>query len=146
MKKRTKIFLGVGCGLLLIGAVVIVVGILGLNYLEKRMGEATAGFEAEGRELGKTVDQRGCIDEGIRRSKSIGILDLGDGMALSAFVDACLETSRPTPNFCEGVPSFWSMKDNEWSAARCRNAGVDPDFTGCIHVAKRQHRFCSEPF
>ena len=147
MTKGTKIFLGVGCGVLLIGAIVVVVGgIFALNYVEKSMGEAYAGVEAEGREFGKTVDQRGCIDEGIRRSRSMGPLDLSRAIALSTYVDACLETCRPTAGFCDGLPSFWSMKDAEWSAAQCRKAGVDPEKTGCIHVLKRQYQFCIKPF
>jgi hypothetical protein len=146
MTKGVKIFLGIGCGVLLIGAVVIVIGIIGLNYLESRFAESTKKVEIEGREFGQTTDQQGCISEGMRKSKTIGILDLSDSIALSAFTDACLETSKPTSGFCEGVPSFWSMKDSEWGAAKCRKAGIDPERTACIHVTKRQHQFCTKPF
>ena len=146
MTKGVKIFLGVGCGVLVIGVVVIIVGIMALNYFERTVGENLKGVETEGREYGRNVDQRGCIDEGVRRSKAVGMLDISAGLALSAFTDACLETSRPTAGFCDGVPSFWSMKDSEWGIAQCRKAGVDPEKTGCIHVMKRQHQHCSKPF
>jgi len=146
MKKGMKIFLGVGCGLLLIGAIVVVVGIFALNYLEKQLGESTQKFEVEGREFGKTTDQQGCISDGMRRSASIGLLEFSAGIQLSAYVDACLETSKPTANFCDGVPSFWSMKETEWGSAMCRKAGVDPERTACVLITKRKHQFCSKPF
>ena len=146
MTKGVKIFLGVGCGVLVLGVIVIILGIVALNYFEKTVGESLAAVEVEGREYGRKVDQRGCMDEGIRRSRSTGLLDISSGLALSAFTDACLETSRPTTGFCDGVPSFWSMKDSEWGAAQCRKAGVDPEKTGCIHVLKRHHQHCSKPF
>ena len=146
MTKGVKIFLGIGCGLLLIGVVVGILGIIGLNYLESTLGEATEKVEAEGRDYGRATDQQGCIAESMRRSKSMGLLDLSGGIALSAFTDACLENSRPTDKFCDGVPSFWSMKDSEWGADLCRKAGIDPEKTACIHVTKRKHQFCSKPF
>ena len=146
MTKGGKIFLGVGCGLLLVGAIVVVIGIVALNYLEKTLGEGMQKHETEGREFGRTVDQEGCMTEGIRRSKAIALLDLGDSIALSTYVDACLEVSRPTAKFCDGVPSFWSMKENDWGAALCRKAGVDPERTACLLVTKRKHQFCSKPF
>ena len=146
MTKNTKIFLGVGCGVLLIGAIVVVVGgIMAMKYWGKPFVEATARFEQEGREFGKTTDQQGCMDEGVRRSRSAGVLDISAGMGLAVFVDSCLKSSRPTANFCDGVPSFWSMEDSEWAMAECKKEGADPEKTACIHIMKRKHQFCSKP-
>src|SRR5262245_30809916 len=114
MTKGVKIFLGVGCGLLLIGAVAVVVGIFALNYFEKKLGEGMQKYETEGREFGRKTDQQGCMTEGMRRSASIGVLDLSGAVVLSTWTDACLKASRETPNFCDGVPGFWSMKETEW--------------------------------
>ena len=144
MKRGTKIGLGIGCGgLLFLAAVVLVGGYFALNWVEKNVGEAFEKYEVEGREFGKTTDKQGCVNEGFRLSKSVGLIDFNGGMQLSTFVDACFKTSRETPNFCEGVPSFWSMKESEWGAAECRKAGLDPEKTGCVHVTKRKHQFCS---
>jgi len=146
MKKGTKIFLGVGCGILLLGAIVVgVVGIVALNYLDNRVRESTAEYEQRGHEYGMTTDQKGCMEEGMRKSESIGLLDLGDGIKLSAFVDACLATSRPTQDFCDGVPGFWSLEETEWGKVECRRAGIDPYKTGCLQVTKRKHQLCSKP-
>ena len=146
MKKGAKIALGVGCGVLLVIVVVIVLGILALNFFEKSVGESMQKYETDGREFGRGTDQQGCISEAMKRSASFGLLDLSAGMGLSAFTDACLGSSRPTSGFCDGVPSFWSMKENEWGMSLCKKAGVDPEKTACIHVTKRKHQFCSKPF
>jgi hypothetical protein len=147
MTKGAKIAIGVGCGgLLLIGIVVFVGGYFALNYVERNLGETTKKIEAEGREFGKTTDKQGCMKEAVRRSESIGLLDFTGGVALAAFTDACIETSRETKNFCDGVPSFWDMKDTDWAVAECQKVGVDPEKTACVHVYKRKHRFCRPPF
>ena len=146
MKKGAKIALGIGCGLVLIGAIAIVVGIFALNYIEKRLDDSTKQFAVAGREYGAGTDKQGCIDEGMWRSQSAGLTDMSAAMQNIAFVDSCLETSRTTAGFCEGVPSFWSMKEGEWGVGQCRRYGVDPEKTGCVHVAKRKHQFCSKPF
>jgi hypothetical protein len=146
MKKGTKIALGVGCGVLALGAVIVLVGgYFAMNYLERTLGESVKGYEVEGREFGKTADQQGCMTEAMKRSKNVGLVDFSGAIALSTFADACLENSRATPNFCDGVPSFWSMKESEWGADLCRKASIDPEKTACVHVTKRKHQFCSKP-
>lgn len=145
MKRGTKIGLGIGCGVLLLGGLVVIVGgYFALNWFEKNIGEMMVKDEQEGREFGKTTDKDGCMEEGMRRSKSQRLLDFKEALPLTAFVDGCLESSSDTPNFCEGVPSMWSMKDSEWGADVCREAGIDPDETGCVFVTKRKHEYCNK--
>jgi hypothetical protein len=146
MTKGLKIFMGIGCSLLVFGAVLLVGLVIGLNYLESRIGESTKAFEVEGREFGRKTDQQGCINEGLRRSKSMKIFDFESGVSNMSFVDSCLELSRPTPGFCAGVPSFWSMKDSEWKVSQCRKAGMDEQKTGCMHVFKIKHDYCRPAF
>lgn len=146
MTKNTKIFLGVGCGVLLIvGIAVVIGGILAVNHWGKRFAETTARAEEEGTEFGKTTDQQGCVDEGVQRSKKAALIDFSSGIGLSAFVGSCLKVSRPTEDFCDGVPAFGSMQDTEWSMSECREVGVNPEETACIYVMKSKHEFCSKP-
>ena len=84
MKKGTKIGIGIGCGVLLLGAIVVIVGgYFTLNWLEKNVGESYAKFEAEGREFGASTDQDGCVNEGMKRSKSKGLIDFSGGLELA---------------------------------------------------------------
>ncbi|HEX6126704.1 MAG TPA: hypothetical protein VFZ23_15135 [Pyrinomonadaceae bacterium] len=147
MKRGTKIFLGVGCGVLLLGGIAVLVGgYLAMNYFQKTVGEGLTKEMNEGHEFGKSTDQAGCMTEAVRRSQSFGPVELGGAMGVSAFVGSCFETSRPTADFCAGVPSFWSPEASEWSSAECRKAGADPEKTACVHVFKRKHQLCSPPF
>jgi hypothetical protein len=84
------------------------------------------------------------MTEAMNRSKKVGLIDIGSILRLSTFTDACLKASKPTPNFCDGVPGVFSMKDTEWGAVECRKAGVDPEKTACIHVTKRKIQFCAD--
>jgi hypothetical protein len=146
VSKGLKIFAGIGCGLVLIGAVGIVLFIIGLNVLESRLSESTRPFETEGREFGKRTGQQGCIDEGLRRAKSASFYEAGKGLETYIFVDACLETSGQTPGFCDGVPSYWSTKALEWKTAQCHKVGMDEQKTGCLHVFKAKHGRCGTAF
>ena len=145
MTKNTKIFLGVGCGLVLIvGLVVVIGGFIAVRTWGPQFIESTTRGDAEGREFGKTTDRQGCMKEGMERSRSKGVLDLGAGMELSIFVDSCLKVSRETPNFCDGVPSMFSFEANDWAAGECKKAGLDPEKTACVHILKRKHQFCNK--
>jgi hypothetical protein len=145
MTKNTKIFLGVGCGVLLVIGLVIVIGaFIAMRTWGPQFLEATTRADTAGREFGKTTDHQGCMKEGMQRSKSTTLLDIGAGMELSVFVDACLKVSRETANFCDGVPSMFSLEANDWGAAECKKAGIDPEKTGCVHIMKRKHQFCNK--
>jgi hypothetical protein len=67
-------------------------------------------------------------------------------METLAFTEACLKSGKPTPGFCDGVPSYWSTKDSEWKINQCRKAGMDEEKTGCMHVFKAKHNHCSPAF
>ena len=145
MTKNTKIFLGVGCGVLLVIGLIVVIGaFIAMRTYGPQILEATTRADAAGREFGKTTDQQGCMTEAIQRSRSSSPMDIGAGMELSLFTDACLKVSRESTNFCESVPSMFSLDANDWSAAECTKAGADPEKTACAHVMKRKHQFCNK--
>ena len=144
MTSNTRVFLGAGCGCLAIAAVIILVGgYFLLNHIEARLDESTKAFEIEGREFGSSADQQGCINEALRRSRSSGAFNLDAGMTAAVFLDACLETSRPTPDFCERIPSSLSLSGPDWDKDQCIKLGFDPYKTGCVHVFYRKRNFCS---
>ena len=146
MTRNTKIALGVGCGrVLVVGLLVVVGGFFPMRTWGTKFIESSTKADAAGREFGMTTDQQGCMKEGVQRSKSTSLLDIGKGMELAMFVDGCLKVSRTSPNFCDGVPGMLSFEANDWGAEECKKVGVDPEKTGCVHVMKRKHQFCSKP-
>src|SRR5438046_6458885 len=57
---------------------------------------------AEGRDFGRNSDNKGCVDESVLRyKKDPGI---SSTISNSIFMNSCLESSRPTPGFCDEVP------------------------------------------
>lgn len=143
MSKNGKILLSVGGVLLLLIIVCGVVGKLGLDYVEKRLDESAKPDVDAGVEFAKTTDQKGCMDEGLRRAKTITFIDFSKGMSLDTFLESCLKEAKPTQDFCSGVPGRWSMKDTEWKKAECKNAGLDAEKTGCVYVFQAKYSFCS---
>jgi hypothetical protein len=107
MKNSNKYFL-LGCGSLLVLAIVAIVGI-GFLFNQK-FGTALNAKLAEGREYGKTATKQGCLDKILARAKnpdkdSLSITDLLNDQS---FISGCLETSPPEPHFCDGVPGVGS--------------------------------------
>jgi hypothetical protein len=57
-----------------------------------------------------------------------------------AFDESCLNASRPTPNFCEGVPR---MFNREWVHEQCEKVGHDT--TSCYQAFAEKIDFCRMP-
>lgn len=119
--------------LLIVAAVilVLVVGAIaaGVYWWSQNKDAIMAGTKAameEGREFGRTSDNQGCVDETISRYRK----DRGFTAAISSglFESACLETSRPTPGFCDDVPkSTEFMRSGEWRAEQCSKVDLGGD-------------------
>ena len=142
MTKNGKILLGCGGVVLVIAVIVLVGGYFGLKYIDKRMDESLKPDEEAGTAYGKTVDQQGCVDEGLRRSRLIPLLAMGRSIALQTFVGACLKNARPVDNFCDGVPSYWDLDDTKWKVAQCHKAKMDEAETSCAMVFSEKKSFC----
>lgn len=108
------------------------------NFLE--LGEDAEQAMAEGQAFGPATDQRGCIDEALRRT---GEDDLPAAFKSMMFLDACLPASAPsTPPLCEGVPpalDFTAATD--WGTALCTEYGRGAD-TACATLAGAVVNFC----
>ena len=65
----------------------------------------------DGREFGKTTDHNGCMEKGFTLTNDI--------IRKWTFTEGCLRTSRPTPDFCQGVP----YHTPEWADEQCKNVG-----------------------
>jgi hypothetical protein len=135
MTHNTKWILGCLGGL----AFLVVCGIVGIVVLVRVLNtpESKQEYEAklsEGREFGKTMDQAGCMKEGFARAKTMTRFEISRSVQNSAFVEGCLTSSRPTPDFCNGVPAAWKLQDNDWKQEQCERIGMDYMQTGCTSV------------
>src|SRR5262245_3352505 len=92
---------------LLIVAIVLVLLFVGAGVFvwmknkDKWMARAKE-VVAEGQQFGKQTDNQGCVDEGVSRYKKEP--GFGTAISTSIFMRTCLESSKPTPGFCDSVP------------------------------------------
>lgn len=100
--------------------------------------------QAEGREFGKTTEQRGCMEEGLKRAKVVKGYNINQVMYIKGFVEECLKAGRPTQGFCSGVPSKWSLTSSDWEQKQCDKLGMDALQTGCKAVFDVKVDFCTQ--
>ena len=89
--------------------------------------------KVDGREFGKTTDQNGCMEKGFLR----------DATGASGFVDQCLKSSKPIPDFCDGVPIGFSdgkLEDSGWEDEQCKKVGHNT--RSCSDVFNVKRHFC----
>jgi hypothetical protein len=127
----------------------VVCGIVGIVVLVRWLDTPEskreyAAKEVEGRELGKTMDQAGCMKEGLARSKEMTRFEIVRAVENQAFVEGCLKSSRATLGFCNGVPPFWKLKDDAWVTEECARAGLDDMRTGCSGVFDAKITVCRD--
>lgn len=82
----------------------------------------------DGREFGKTTDQNGCVEKGLTLPN--------DFVNKLSFTSGCLRTSRPAPDFCEGVPYY----DPDWADEQCKKIGDNKD--ACKQAFQSKQSFC----
>ncbi len=133
---------------LLIVAVVIVLLVLGcigagVYWWTRNKDALIARGKAvvtEGRDFGRNSDNQGCVDESISRYKK----DPGFGSAISnsLFMRSCLDSSRPTPNFCSDVPKATEfVKSAQWRVEQCRRIDLSSD-SYCQQLFQPVQEFC----
>ncbi len=133
---------------LLIVAVVIVVLVLGcigaaVYYVSRNKDAWIAKGKAvasEGRDFGRGSDNQGCVDESISRYKKEP--GFGSAISNSIFMQSCLDSSRPTPNFCADVPKATEfMKSAQWRVDQCRKIDLSSD-SYCQQLFQPVQQFC----
>jgi hypothetical protein len=133
--------------LLIVAAVVVVlvvavVGVGVVYVMRHKDAWMAAGKEVaeEGKKFGSTTDNQGCVDEGLSRyKKEPGFTSI---LSNTIFMRMCLESSKPTPGFCDEVPRQTEfMKSAEWKLKQCRQAGLQSD-NNCQNLFTPVQQFC----
>jgi hypothetical protein len=94
----------------------------------------------EGRDAGRKTDNQGCVDESISRYKQ----EPGFSSTISnaIFMRGCLESSRPTPGFCDDVPRQTEfIKTAQWRISQCRHVDLEKD-NNCQNLFAPVQQFC----
>ena len=137
MKRKTKIILSLLAGIVLLGCLIVVaaIGVIGYGFYKTGGPEMVRNLQnanAEGTQFGKNTDKNGCMEKGFTLKTSTTGVDL----TAEEFVRGCLNSSRPTPNFCDGVTS---VLDREYFKVECKKVGHETDACEESFLAKRNY-------
>jgi len=97
---------------------------------------------ADGKNFGVNSDNQGCLDESIARYKSTE--RHLNAISTNLFMQSCLESSRPTPGFCDKVPVGDMMKLVEWRQTQCRHYDLGDDLSCNHYLFMAVPMFCGE--
>ena len=96
---------------------------------------------SEGQAYGSTVDNEACMEAGLERFDQCDGFAISCQIALGIYLRSCLESSQPTPGFCEGVPAETAILDSAtWRIERCETAGRSGNF--CNEFFGHVQRHC----
>jgi hypothetical protein len=118
MSKGWKIALSIAAALLLL----MMLGAGACIYYFSQLGKDVQQDKIAGERLGENSDEDACLKEALARTKGKNMIS---GMASgSVFLTSCLEKSKPTPGFCDDVPSSQDKEGSKiWAEAKCRDLG-----------------------
>ncbi|MDT5155655.1 MAG: hypothetical protein QOC99_3365 [Acidobacteriota bacterium] len=134
---------------LIIGGLVIVLIVAAVItgvYVARKYGpglmEAGKQTVGEGGEYGRRTDNEGCLNEAVaRQGRSEGFTDI---IKNNIFLRACLESSRPTPAFCDSVPRQMEfVKGAQWQLQQCKHYGLTPE-KQCGQLFQQVQQFCEQ--
>ena len=133
--------------ILLVGILLVVGVIAAAGFWFYRNKDAlvakTKAIAEDARNFGEKTDNQGCVDETISRYKAEP--GITSAMSNAIFVRICLDNSRETEGFCEGVPKQREfMKTAQWRKEQCQRAGLERD-SYCESLFTPIQQFCEKP-
>src|SRR5262249_48855723 len=140
MSKAWVIVLSIIGGLFLL-AIIAVGGIVYWVYQNKDSWIRSAEqIGKESKDFGAKTDNEGCLNEALSRHKRDK--SITGQISTTIFLGVCLQESRPSPGFCDGVPEKTEfMKSGAWTVKKCSDAGLQND-QGCQQLFKAVQEYC----
>ncbi|MBW3572377.1 MAG: hypothetical protein KY467_14845 [Gemmatimonadetes bacterium] len=127
----------IGCGVLLVLGIAAVVAI-GVWWKRNRgdIEVEAAAAAREGARIGLASDEAACFEQAKQRAG--GSVSMAGSFSVGAYTRSCLEFSRQTPGFCDGVPPQSALRRTlEWQSARCG------DDVNCRSVGQVVQQYCT---
>lgn len=142
MPTWAKILIIVGL-VIVLGVIAVIAG--GAYWLSRNKDTLIARGKAEvteGRDLGRTTDNQGCVDQSILRyKKEPGFTTL---IASTLYMRSCLDVSRATPGFCDEVPRQNEFtRSAHWRVAQCTKVNLTGD-NYCQQLFAPIQDFCAK--
>jgi len=147
MSKTLAIVLSIVGGLFLLGIIVIAGAVYWVYQNKDKLVQSAEQLEKEAKKLekeagefGAKTNNEGCLEETLSRYKRdksfMGLI------STQVFLGFCLEASKPSPGFCDGVPPRnEKMKSTNWALKKCADAGLQND-QGCQQIFNSVQKYC----
>jgi len=114
------------CFLVIVGSVVAM-GVYWWTHHSRELMESTQKVYKEGQDAGRKTDEQGCLNAAIARYKEN--TGFTGSISTSLFLRSCLDESRPTPGFCDGVPRRLEiLRSAQWQIEQAKKAGINDNF------------------
>ena len=143
MSKTWAIVLSIIGGLFLLG-LIAVAGVVYWVYQSKdrwiQSVEQIGKDAQDAKEIGAKTDNEGCLKEALARHKRDN--SLTGQISTHGFLVACLEASKPSQGFCDGVPQpDEEMQSADWTLKKCSDLGLQNDQT-CYVILIPVQAYC----
>jgi hypothetical protein len=127
MSKGWKIALSIAAAVLLL----MMLGAGACIYYFSQIGKDVKQDQVAGERLGETADEDACLKEAFARTKGKSMI--AGTASGTVFLGACLQKSKPSPGFCDSVPSREDKEGTRtWAEAKCRDLGESNITCGAI--------------
>ena len=137
MKKSNTVLLLVFLFIIIAGAVLwwIFIG------WAKDASESGRESVVAGREFGKTSNASGCLKQALVKEEQCEGITCG--IHNKVFLSSCLDSSQPEPQFCNDVPSSYSiLQAAAWELEQCEKIGNEKPT--CQHLFRTVHTYCTQ--
>jgi uncharacterized membrane protein YhaH (DUF805 family) len=98
---------------------------------------------ANGIAAGRTLDEAACVASAAAALRDEAANSMAAGIANSVELSGCLEASRVSPEFCDGIPANTEMLATvQWIASVCNQLGQGGN-TSCNTMVQRIPEYCT---
>jgi hypothetical protein len=140
MSKTWAIVLSIIGGLFLLGIVAVAGAVYWVYHNKDRWVQSARQFANEAEEFGAKTNNAGCMEEALSRHKRDK--SFTGRISTQGFLTVCLQASKPSPGFCDGVPPRNEiMKSANWALKKCADADLQND-QGCQQIFGAVQAYC----
>jgi hypothetical protein len=134
---------GCGCALLILLVAGIVIWAL-TRDMGSKLHKQVDTVRLEGQKRGAGLDEKGCLAQAIEIHKKPENQNFAFSLHEGLSFYGCLETAKPTADFCQGVPDGKTpFQGGIWEATRCKAAGFNDIY--CASIFKQLIYYCATP-
>jgi hypothetical protein len=131
--------------LIMVGALCLLIGgafLAAKSWWEnnsERLKMAATQARSDGEVLGRASDNTGCVTAGLGRYRAAP--GMTNAIMTRIYLGSCLEQSRPSPGFCDGVPPRTEiMKSGIWAGTEC--ARLSAGDSHCSNLVGEIQEYC----